>query len=267
MPPEVHFAWAERGQVPIEHGRHAALGIEDEVAEADIAPQQDGGTLHGHVARAPVQRLPQRRQRLALGGPRHIGKPTLDRIRELRPRQGHAKTSRLPVDGMHISHDIDELVVHDPLEGRPGIAHVRVEKRSRSRDVTHDAWHGEEGRTDPLGICHDHRRCRGRHTGRGHGVLDECLRSEDVRRERWLQRRQPHHHARVGRADFDQDGLVGLTPLGRAPGSSAAAPHRSPCRPHRRARPHAPVRARRPERPAPSAPDPPGALRRRGSHR
>ena len=96
--------------------------------------------------------------------------------------------------------------------GRAGVAHVRVEERGRTGDVAHDAWHGQEGRADPLRVGHDHRRRRGRHAGRGHGVLDQRLRAQVVVGERRLQRRQPHHHARMPGPEVDQDVSLACPP-------------------------------------------------------
>lgn len=132
--------------------------IEDQVPHAHVAPQEDRGALGRHMAGTPVECLIQRRQGVAFRGPIDIGSPALYRVPELRPRQQRPHAGDRPVDGMDVGDDVNQVVVHDALECRSGITHVRIEERGRPRNVAFHAWHGQERRADPFRIGDDHSR-------------------------------------------------------------------------------------------------------------
>ncbi len=68
-PTEVHLGWPKRGEVPIEDRPYAPFRVEDEVAAAYVA-QSTTASARRPVTGAPLERLGQRRQRVALGRPR-----------------------------------------------------------------------------------------------------------------------------------------------------------------------------------------------------
>ena len=180
--------------------------------------RRTGARSAGTWRRAPVERLRQRRQRVALRGPLDVGGPALDRVAQLAsPAAAPPRPCGLPVDGVDVGHGVDQLVVHDALERGPGVAHVGIEERAPARGCRR-ATRGMTRKGEPIhaGSVDDHGRRRCRHARRGDGVLHQRLRAEVVVGEGGLQRRQPHHHARMGGTEVDEDGLVGLPALARA---------------------------------------------------
>ena len=152
MPAQIHLGRTQRGKVPVQNGRDPALGVEDQVAQAHVAPQQHRGALGRHVPGAPLEALGEGGQRIALRRPVHVGLPALDGVAQLWARQHRLEVGAAPLHRMDRRHRVEEPVVHDALQRRPGVAHVGIEERRRTRDVAGDPRHDEEGRSDPIRI-------------------------------------------------------------------------------------------------------------------
>ncbi len=70
-----------RGEIPVEDGDDVTRLVEDEVAEADVAPEKHRVAFGRAVTRAPVERLGERRERVALRRPFDVARPTARRRR------------------------------------------------------------------------------------------------------------------------------------------------------------------------------------------
>ncbi len=199
---------AETRQVPVEDGHQLPLGVEHEVAQPDVAPQQDRLALGRQVSPAPLHRFRQRGERVALRGPADVVAPLDERVPEPGPRQHGVETGPSPGHGVHCRHGVDELVVHGALCGRVGVEHVGIEHRCRTGDVAVDAWHQQEGRADPGGVVDRHGRRGGGNAACTDHRLHERLWREVVVGEGRDDRGEPHHDARVSRTEVDEHGLV-----------------------------------------------------------
>ena len=168
MPTEIHFVGTERRQVPVQYRGDVALGIEDEVAHPDVSPEEDGGPLRRHMTgRTESRACANAGSGSPSEGDFHVCHPSASPF----PAEVYARATSaprhisLPVDGMHVRHRVHEPVQHHALQCGAGVSHVGVEERGAGPGMSPcHARHDQERRADPLGIAHDERRRRSRHT-------------------------------------------------------------------------------------------------------
>ena len=181
-------------------------GVEDEVAEAHVTPQQH--RVHARPVRGPrTTPAPPPARRAVHPATTTRRRPPSAPARRRVPGQDGAQPRRLPGHGVDRRHRVEQAVVHAPLHLRRGLAHVGVEHGRRARDVAADVGITRKGAPTQAGSCSTT-------AGAGAGTPAAATAfglspgPEVVVGEGGLQRRQLIDHPGTGRPEVDEHRLV-----------------------------------------------------------